>query len=288
MWYEVVPTARGSQYRYSVIFSNEERRHADRSADGHVGPYHRHRVRLRRRGRRERTDCRRRIPGAGHEVPAFKGQHEGRHPLLWVSTDNNMVSETGPTRIRYAPMPVKFDLTDESREAVMDASLDLRDCSVEMRREGKIADDAPAGINKIADPRRFVFVEACGTIGNAALSVSVGSVPPQSAVPGGSDLLWTHPTAACRSTASSATAASGSRRRFQPGLAFRHPCDSRARVRSAAGCRRRVEAGRSRAPDADQQDVHARRALPAAAVDPAVEGPVSIPAGGAPFEVRIP
>ena len=32
--------------------------------------------------------------GPGHEVPAFTGQHEGRHPLLWVSTDNNMVSET--------------------------------------------------------------------------------------------------------------------------------------------------------------------------------------------------
>jgi hypothetical protein len=46
--------------------------------------------------------------------------------------------------------------------------------AVEMQREGKIADDPPPGINKIADPRRFVFVEACGTVGNAALSLSIG------------------------------------------------------------------------------------------------------------------
>ena len=41
--------------------------------------------------------------GPGHEVPPFKGTHEGGHPLLWVSTDNNMVSESGPTQVRYAP-----------------------------------------------------------------------------------------------------------------------------------------------------------------------------------------
>ena len=45
---------------------------------------------------------------------------------MWVSTDNNMVSESGPTEVRYAPAPQRFDLTDVSREVVMDrASLDL-------------------------------------------------------------------------------------------------------------------------------------------------------------------
>ena len=39
---------------------------------------------------------------------------------MWVSTDNNMVSESGPTEIRYAPAPERFDLTDASREIVMD------------------------------------------------------------------------------------------------------------------------------------------------------------------------
>jgi hypothetical protein len=46
--------------------------------------------------------------------------------------------------------------------------------SAEMRREGKVAADPPPGINKIADPRRFVFVEACGAVANAALALSIG------------------------------------------------------------------------------------------------------------------
>jgi hypothetical protein len=43
-----------------------------------------------------------------------------------------------------------------------------------MRREGTVAVDPPPGLNKIPDPRRFVHVEACGTVGNAALSLSIG------------------------------------------------------------------------------------------------------------------
>src|SRR6185295_19097720 len=108
----------------------------------------------------------------GHEVPAFKGRHEGRHPLLWVSADNNIVSECGATIVCYRSMPMKFDLTDVSREAVMDANpWTYAIASVEMRREGKIADNPAPGNNTIADPRRFVYVEACGTIGNAALAI---------------------------------------------------------------------------------------------------------------------
>jgi hypothetical protein len=43
----------------------------------------------------------------------------------------------------------------------------------ELRREGKIAGNAPPGQDRIPDPRRFVYVEACAAVGNAALSVSV-------------------------------------------------------------------------------------------------------------------
>jgi hypothetical protein len=124
--------------------------------------------------------------GPGHEVPAFKGRHQGGHPLLWVSTDNNMVSESGPTQIRYQLEPVKFDLTDDAREAVMDANPWIYPiASVEMRREGKIEDDPAPGHNAIADPRRFAYLEACGQVGKAALSVSIGSGQSQS------ELIWT-------------------------------------------------------------------------------------------------
>jgi hypothetical protein len=42
-----------------------------------------------------------------------------------------------------------------------------------MLREGKVADNAQAGSGKIPDPRRFVFVEACSDLENAALSFGV-------------------------------------------------------------------------------------------------------------------
>ena len=188
MWYETVPTRRGRQFRYSVIFSNED---GGTQTDCLMATWGRttdiefiYGVEVDPSG----TIVAEEFQGPGHEVPAFKGQHEGRHPLVWVSTDNNMVSETGPTRIRYRLEPQKFDLTDQSREAVMDANpWTYAIASVEMRREGKIADNPPPGINKIADPRRFVFVEACGAVANAALAVSVGSVSRQSQ----SAMTWT-------------------------------------------------------------------------------------------------
>src|SRR4051794_20753850 len=187
MWYEAVPTARGRQYRYSVIFSNED---GGTQTDRLMATWGRttdiefvYGVEVDEAGRVLAEE----FQGPRHEVPAFTGKHEGRHPLLWVSTDNNMVSESGPATIRYAPMPVKFDLTDQPREAVMDANpWTYAVAAVEMQREGKIADDPPPGVNKIADPRRFVFVEACGTIGNAALAISIGSRRSS-----GGELTWT-------------------------------------------------------------------------------------------------
>jgi hypothetical protein len=123
-------------------------------------------------------------------VPAFHGQHEAGHPLLWVSTDNNMVSESGPTRVRYRPAPERFDLTGVSREVVMDRhpwSYALT--ANEMKREGKIADGAAPNSGKIPDLRRYVFIEGCGEVGNAALAFAVGvrSVRPQR---NGNPLVW--------------------------------------------------------------------------------------------------
>jgi len=175
MWYEVIATPRGRQFRYSVIFSNED---GGTQTDRLMATWGRttdiefvYGVEVDEGGRILAEE----FQGPGHEVPAFKGQHEGRHPLLWVSTDNNMVSESGPTRQRYAPEAIRFDLANASREAVMDANPWMYAiASIEMRREGKIAEDAPPGHNMIPDPRRFVYVEACGTVGNAALALSIG------------------------------------------------------------------------------------------------------------------
>ena len=174
MWYEIVRTPRGRQFRYSVIFSNED---GGTPTDRLMATWGR------------ATDIEfvygaevddaghvlaEEFQGPGHEVPPFTGRHEAAHPLLWVSTDNNMVSESGTTRVRYAPAPERFDLTDVSREAVMDAHPWIYDVMArELRREGKLADDPPAGAGMIPDPRRFVYVEACGTVGSAALAFAV-------------------------------------------------------------------------------------------------------------------
>ncbi len=115
MWYEIVPVPQGRQFRYSVIFTNED---GGTATDRLMATWGRttdvefvYGVTLNGRGQVVAEE----FQGPRHEVPAFRGKHEGAHPLQWVSPDNNMVSESGPTEIRYAPAPQRFDLTDKSR-----------------------------------------------------------------------------------------------------------------------------------------------------------------------------
>jgi hypothetical protein len=175
MWYEIVPTAHGRQFRYSVIFSNED---GGTPADRLMATWGRttdiefvYGVEIDASGRIVAEE----FQGPGHEVPPFRGQHEAAHPLLYVSTDNNMVSESGSTRVRYAPAPSRYDLADVSREVVMDDQSWLYPIMAqELRRESKIVDDAPPGNGTIPDPRRFAYLEACGTVGTGALAFAIG------------------------------------------------------------------------------------------------------------------
>ena len=185
MWYEMETTSRGWRLRYSVVFSNED---GGTATDRLMATWGR------------TTDIEyvygveiddhdqilaEEFQGPGHEVPPFKGRHEGGHPLLWVSTDNNMVSESGTTQVRYAPAVERFDLANQSREIVMDRhAWTYTVAAQEMTREGKIVDDAPAGSGTIPDlaplrPRRGVhgarecrgrvFGASDGQHGNGAL-----------------------------------------------------------------------------------------------------------------------
>ena len=174
MWYEMETTSRGWRLRYSVVFSNED---GGTATDRLMATWGR------------TTDIEyvygveiddhdqilaEEFQGPGHEVPPFKGRHEGGHPLLWVSTDNNMVSESGTTQVRYAPAVERFDLANQSREIVMDRhAWTYTVAAQEMTREGKIVADAPAGSGKIPDLRRYVHVEACTELENAAVAFSV-------------------------------------------------------------------------------------------------------------------
>lgn len=175
MWYEIVPTPRGRQFRYSVIFSNED---GGTPSDRLMAKWGRttdiefvYGVEIDAAGRVLAEQ----FQGPGHEVPPFKGGHEAKHPLLFVSTDNNMVSESGMSQVRYAPAPGIADLTDAAREIVMDRSPWTYTVTArELMRENKIGgEDAPAHSGKIPDLRRYVHVEACTALENAAVAFAV-------------------------------------------------------------------------------------------------------------------
>jgi hypothetical protein len=174
MWYEVVPTPRARQFRYSVVFSNED---GGTPTDRLMATWGRttdiefvYGAEIDDAGRVVAEE----FQGPGHETPRFRGRHEGRHPLLWVSTDNNMVSEAGETTIRYAPAPEKLNLHDVSREVVMDRHpWTYAVTAGEMLREHKTDETATAGSGRIPDLRRFVYVEACSELETAALAFSV-------------------------------------------------------------------------------------------------------------------
>ena len=171
MWYEREPTSRGMRFRYSVVFTNED---GGTPADRLMATWGRttdieyvYSVEVDPSGAILAED----LQGPDHKILPFDGTRSGRHPLLWVSTDNNMVLDRGSTRVRHAPAPVHFALHGVSREAVMDANPWLYAVAAqELAREGKIVHNAPPGRGAIPDPRRFVYVEACGDVGNAALA----------------------------------------------------------------------------------------------------------------------
>ena len=174
MWYEIVPKGTGREIRYSVIFSNED---GGTPTDKLMATWGRptdiefiYGVELDAAGRVvEET-----YQGKDHEILKFAGTREGRHPLLWVVTHNNMVSDRGTTKERYAPMAERMDLADASRELVMDRlPWTYRVSAQEIEREGRIADAAAPGSKQIPDVRRFAYVEACGELTDATLSFAV-------------------------------------------------------------------------------------------------------------------
>jgi hypothetical protein len=174
MWYETEPTARGTRLNYSVIFTNED---GGTPADRLMATWGRvtdielvYSVERDAAGRVLEEV----FQGPEHVTTAFAGVHEGRHPLLWVATDNNMVRDRGRTTRRYAPMPVAFDLASASREAVMGAnSWTYRVSAEEARREGRITPDARPGSGRIVDPRRYAYLEGCAEEKDAALAFAV-------------------------------------------------------------------------------------------------------------------
>ncbi len=173
-WVERAP-APATGFRYSVIFTHEDGGTptdrlmatwgrttdvefvygAERSADGLL---------------------REEIQAKNHDILPFQGNRLGSHPLLWVSTDNNMVSDSGPSdAVRFAPAPELISLTNVSREVVMDKNAwTYAVMAAELRREGRIDPAGQPGSAKVPDPRRFAYLEACGELDRATVAFDVG------------------------------------------------------------------------------------------------------------------
>ncbi len=117
--------------------------------------------------------------GAHHEILPFRGARAGGHPLLWVSTDNNMFSDSGPDVIRFAPAPGMVVLADVSREIVMDDNpWTYALMAAELRREDRIDPEARPGSAKVPDVRQFAYIEACGEADRAAFAFDVAADGP--------------------------------------------------------------------------------------------------------------
>jgi hypothetical protein len=116
------------------------------------------------------------IQAEGHNWVAFNGPRAGSHPVLWVSTRNNMVADHGPEdAIRFTFVPQLVSLAGTSREKVMDDNPWMYAVtSAEMVREHRVDPDARPGSGTIVDPRRYVTLEACGTVKDATLAFDVG------------------------------------------------------------------------------------------------------------------
>lgn len=110
--------------------------------------------------------------GVGHETKTFGGNRtNGDHPLLAVASDNNNFSDLACTAVRYALLPVRARLANSSRERVMDdAPWTYRIMAEELARERRIGDSS-VDVNRIADPRAYLYTEVYAEQQGASLSL---------------------------------------------------------------------------------------------------------------------
>lgn len=110
--------------------------------------------------------------GANHETKPFNGKRVfGGHPLLFTVTDNNNFADAGCSALRFAPLPVRADLSNGSRETLMEKfPWTYRVMAEEVIREGRVNSEKLEA-NIIADPRDYLYVELNTELKNAAVAV---------------------------------------------------------------------------------------------------------------------
>jgi CheY-like chemotaxis protein len=154
--------ADGSFLEYTVIFTNEDGGTSTRDLMARWGRTtdieYIYRLWLDASGKPKKTL----IQTKGHEDVPYNGIRIGSHPVLMPVTDNNMVepAAANASRLRYQLTPVLADLSDGSREKVMDAApFTYEIASKELQREGKLRPFGTFQGENISDPRNYLVVE---------------------------------------------------------------------------------------------------------------------------------
>ena len=127
--------AAGEYFQYSIIFSNEDGGTSTRALMARWGRTtdieHVYRI--------WPASGRTQIQSQGHNDVSFTGKYEDKHPVLFVTTRNNMVGPEGTGTVRYRPAPVVVDLRQASREKVMDEyPFTYEIARMELEKEGKL------------------------------------------------------------------------------------------------------------------------------------------------------
>lgn len=158
--------------RYSVIFSNEDGGTSTRALMARWGRAtdieHVYQVWPDASGKPQRAQ----IQSPGHKDIDFLGKREGLHPLLGVTTDNNMVEGNSTSAVRYQLAPVLVDLGFASREKVMDENpITYAIAARELEREGKLRKYDTVEGTKISAPENYLILEMRIANKNARLAV---------------------------------------------------------------------------------------------------------------------
>ena len=98
------------------------------------------------------------IQGKDHQVLPFAGRRRGRHPILRVATENNMVADSGTADLLFAPVFAASLGPGAPREAMMDLHpWTYRVMAEEWSREGMEVPGQP-GTPAVSDPRNYLYV----------------------------------------------------------------------------------------------------------------------------------
>ena len=103
----------------------------------------------------------RQVQGAGHKDVTFEGPFERDRPVLVPVTRNNMVAGAKEkTGRRFDFDPISVDLSEHSREYVMDQKPETwKIMGEELKREGKLRPYGVVRGEDISDPANYVYVE---------------------------------------------------------------------------------------------------------------------------------